>query len=570
MPAIDAAVETVVGTTTRSAIETTREHLEPVETTHKHLEPVETTAPTVDVVDSAEHAESTHEKPKEKTKVAESSSPKSTPDSSSGEASIKTSQFHYLIPASQKNRRFCFILASSAASRYPVPQLIGWNGTGLFDAALTHLAKLRAIEVYLDNLPPQEDDDVVLIVDGYDVIMQLPPEIMLKRYFKTMDDENARNAKRFGVTVDELKARDLDTTLYFGPDKICWPINWRAPRCWAVPSSTLPPKAFGPKTNNGNMVYMLPKWLNSGTLIGPADHMRDYVKATMREISATYDPTYKWKDSDQYYLANVWGRQEYFRSKMLHKDEEVPGGPSDRFLPHILKKEEKTEFHVGIEYESAMFQTKAGYEPFNGWIHYNGTDTPTAMMTKDIFEEGPDFEPFPIEMPKEIETTLSKIYDQIPEAHPGSTAKEWIRDVILGTNFVTKNIWGLWHVTGDKDVIEDQYTKFWFYPYARSLLKSAVKVLREDRYISKEPIGGRYWVRKTLYPSAEELTDELGGAWSDEEEGKFVTWDSMCKDWEKDALGGEKLPAEHVEDKVLSADSKSSSESDSERKEETS
>ncbi|KAF4981204.1 hypothetical protein FZEAL_2934 [Fusarium zealandicum] len=468
--------------------------------------------------------------------------PKPESDTKS-DLTIKTSRFHYLVPASKTNRRFCFILGSSAASRYPPPQLIGWNGTGLFDAAKTHLAKLRAFQVYLDSLPKEEDDDIVLIVDGYDVIMQLPPEIMLQRYFATMEAENKRTAERFGFSLDQVKEENLDTTLFFGADKICWPINWRAPRCWAVPPSTLPTKAFGPKTNNGNMVFMLPKWLNSGTLIGPANHMRDYVAATLKEIDHTFEPTYQWKDSDQFYLANVWGRQEYYRSKKLHGIQEVPGGPKDRILPQKFTEDQQVEFHIGIEYESAMFQTKAGYEPFNGWLHYNGTDTPTAMMEKDMFNEGSDFKPFPIEMPQAIEKSLSKIYDAIPEAHPGSTSKDWIRNIILGTNFVTKNIWGLWHVTGDKKVIEDQYTKFWFYPFARSLVKSAVKSLQASNKISEEPIGGRYWVHKTVYPEAGKLTDPLGGAWSDEETGhRFVTWNEMCNVFDKDVLGGEKAP----------------------------
>ncbi|KAH7118658.1 hypothetical protein B0J13DRAFT_680973 [Dactylonectria estremocensis] len=469
-----------------------------------------------------------------------------TENGAGSDVPIKTSQFHYLIPASKTDRRFCFLLASSAASRYPAPQIMGWNGTGLFDAAKTHLAKLRAIQVYLESLPREEDDDIVLVVDGYDVIMQLPPEIMLKRYFATMEAENKRTAERFSITLDQVKEQNLDTTLFFGPDKLCWPINRRAPRCWAIPPSTLPSKAFGPKTNNGDSFYMLPKWLNSGTLIGPANHMRDYIAATMKEIDHTYDPTYRLKDSDQYYLANVWGRQEYYRSKKLHGDE-VPGGPGDRLLPRKFTNDQQVEFHVGIEYESAMFQTKGFYQPFNGWLYYNGTDTPTAMMTKDIFEEGDGFKPSPIEMPEEIQKSLSKIYDEIPEAHPGSTSNEWIRDVVLGTNYVTKKIWCLWHATGDKKVIEGQYTKFWFYPFARSLLKSAVKSLRASNKISNQPIGGRYWVHKTVYPDSDNLTDPLGGAWSDEEVGRrFIPWDEMCKHFDKDVLGGENAEPERI------------------------
>lgn len=476
------------------------------------------------------------------------------PDAASDEEdAVKTSKFHYLIPASGKNRRLCFNLVSSAANQYPVPALMGWNGQGLLDAHATHLAKLRAIERYLNSLGPEEDEDIVLIVDGYDIILQLPPDIMLERYFEVVESENKRTAERFGITVDQVYEGNLQTTLFFGPDKICWPINWKAPRCWAVPDSTLPAKAFGPKTNNGEMTLMLPKWLNSGTLIGPAGHMRAYISATMYEIMNSWNPDNMYKDSDQFYLANVWGRQEYFRSLKLAKDGNVPGGPSDRMLPTVYNKKEEVEFHVGIEYESTMFQTKAGYERFVDWIHYTGTETPTATMSKDLFSEGEQFKPYPIEMPKRIEESLSQIYDSIPEAHPGSTSKDWIRNIFLGTNFVTKHIWALWHVTGDKAVIEDQYTKFWFYPFARSLVKASVKKLQLDNRISDKLIGGRYWVHKTTYPDAQTLTDPMGGAWSDEHGGTWVNFEEMCQDFEADVLGGEKeipAPTEQVEEHV--------------------
>lgn len=459
---------------------------------------------------------------------------------------VKTSKFHYLIPASGNNRRLCFNIVSSAANRYPAPVLVGWNATGLLSAATTHLAKLHAIQRYLDRLPKEEDDDIVLIVDGYDVVMQLPPDIMLQRYYKALESENARNAERFGISVDELYEMGFETTLFFGADKICWPIDWRAPRCWAVPDSTMPSKAFGEKTNNGQMNYLIPKWLNSGTLIGPAAHMRDYIAATLYEILNSYDPKYGHSESDQFYLANVWGRQEYFRSKQFAEDGEVKGGPKDRLLPHIYDKSVAVEYHVGIEYDSAMFQTKAGYEQWNDWIKYNSKDgsssLPAAKVDKDLKDEKENFKPYEIEMPAEVEKGLRSIYDEIADVHPGTDSSVWIRSVALGTNYITKQVWGLWHVTGDKDVIENQFTKFWFYPYARSLLKSAVRKLQTTDVISSEPIGGRYWVHKTVYPDEKSLTDELGGGWSDEDGGgRWIDYQTMCKEWEEDVLGGEKV-----------------------------
>lgn len=462
---------------------------------------------------------------------------------------LQTARFHYLIPASNTNRRLCFALVSGAVNRYPVPSLVGWNATGLLSAATTHLAKLHAIQRYLDRLSPDEDEDLVLIVDGYDVVMQLPPDVMIRRYFQVRDAEDSRNAKRFGLSVPQLKARGLATTLFFGADKICWPVDWRAPRCWAVPESPMPGKAFGDKTNNGDMNYLIPRWLNSGTLMGPAADMREYVAATLYEILNSYDEKYAHSESDQFYLANVWGRQEYFRSRRLLEDgdgkKDVEGGPSDRELPRVYDRTEPVEFHVGVDYESVLFQTKAGYEQWNDWVSYDSSlaagpeDLPSTTVDRDLKDEGPSFQPYTIPLPADVESSLRALYASI--SGPSADTSTWIRRVKLGTNFITRQVWGLWHVTGDKTPLEDQFTKFWFYPHARSLLKAGVEAMQTADVISETAIGGKRWVHKSTYPERGELRDELGGAWSDEDGGRWLDFGSLCKEWEGDVLGGEKV-----------------------------
>lgn len=50
--------------------------------------------------------------------------------------------------------------------------------------------------------------------------------------------------------------------------------------------------------------------MNSGTVIGPIDDVRALITATMAEIEEIYDENYEWKNSDQFYITNIWGRQE--------------------------------------------------------------------------------------------------------------------------------------------------------------------------------------------------------------------------------------------------------------------
>ncbi|KAL6891947.1 hypothetical protein GGI43DRAFT_205018 [Trichoderma evansii] len=450
------------------------------------------------------------------------SSPDSDPDST---PEPKTSRLHYLVPASQPNLRFCYNLVSAAVNRYPVPTLLGWHGVNEFDAAKTHLAKVRAMEQYFNSIPPEEDDDLAIIVDGYDILIQLPPEILIERYFQVAERADAHLAQRFDVSVGELHRRGLRQTVFMGPDKICWPVDHLAPRCWTAPASPISPTAWGTHMGDNFMFYSDPRWLNSGTLMGPIGDLRSYIAATMDEIRATYDPQYEFRESDQYYMANVWGRQEYWRSKMMGS--ELPESPHDKIIPAKSDPPQTTEYHVAIEYESALFQTRSGYEPYFGYMHFNESGL-TTKLTVDIREEGPLFKPPTIKMPKNVVASLSKLYDAIPEAHPGSTSADWLSVVELGVNFVTHHIYGLWHCTGGKEFISLEWPMLWFYPYVKSLLKAAVKASQAGEPLTHKLIDGRRWVPKKYYPAGDTPDDELGGGWTDLND-EFVAWKDLCQ-----------------------------------------
>lgn len=485
----------------------------------------------------------------------------------------RTSKFHYLIPASSVNVHLCYNTVSSAAARYPVPILLGWKGEGEYDAAKTHLAKLRAIQDYLHGVSEDKgknDDDLVLIVDGYDIIMQLPPEIMIERYFTIAAEADDRLARQLNLTVEEAHAKGFKNTIFWGPDKICWPGDGNAARCWAAPVSNLGTKPFGPNSGNGEMDYNDPRWLNSGTVIAPLGDLRRYIDETMVEIKHTYNEDFENSESDQYYLANVWGRQEYYRileaekNKPEEKEKKDEGegegeekrslerrdGDDEHVLPKKTSKDQKTEFHIAIEYESALFQTKAGYEKFFGFLKF---DQPgyVARMNIDVFEETANFVPSSIAMPASVFNAFSKLYQAIPESLRKDGIEDvggWIRSLPLGVNYVTRHIYGLWHCTGGKDPIAKEYPLQWYTPYVRSMLRGAVAASRDGELISSVPIDGRLWAPQTYYPRMNAdaangtAPDEgqYGGAWSDYNDGEFVTWKELCGDFEEELLAGEK------------------------------
>lgn len=501
------------------------------------------TAPEVKPTEAPTTEESEAEKPKEDNSEGKGSEEKPAeekpvPDKSNYKAQPGdlVSRLHYLIPASKSNLHFCYNLLSSTATRWPIPTILGWHGTGELDAAVTHLAKLRTIDRYLNQLDEADDDDLVVIIDGYDILLQLPPEVMIERYFEVANKADAQLAKRFGINVKEARALGLRQTIFWGPDKVCWPVDHAASRCWAVPPSTLPGDSFGPNTGNGDMVFNNPRWLNSGTVIGRIDDMRTLINATLGEVEGTYNPEYQFKESDQFYVSNLWGRQEYYRSLQARNGDPPEGGPENKEIPTKRYENQTTEYHVSLDYESAMFQTRAGYEPFFGYLPFS-TSGLNANMNIDMFEQGDNFVPYDIPMPANVYSALDKLYDSIPEKHNGVPTNDWIRTIKLGVNYVTKHIFPLFHCTGPKHFLEAELPKMWWFPYAKSLVKATAKAYKEEELITSHHVDGRKWASKNLYPA--DMEDELGGAWVDYDGATFVGWDKLCGAYEKHLFVGE-------------------------------
>lgn len=435
---------------------------------------------------------------------------------------------------------------------YPVPIINGYHLEDELDAAVSHLAKVRNIMRYLDDLPPSADDDLMLIIDGYDVVMTLPVEIMLKRYFEVVDSMNAKLEERFGPgstqDVPGGKGEQPRQTILFGADKVCWPVDWNRPACWAVPSDTgIPKGAFGHE--DGRIEHNQPLWLNSGTIIGPIGDMRLMMAATMERIRVDYDEQYEFRESDQKYMSDVWADQEYFRSvrELKYKGlvpvgggEPVPkGGPAERHIP-VLAPRQRSEYHIAMEYESALFQTRAGNDEFIARPTFSGPGYTTLVQTN--YNRKANFQPYEITLPADVIASLVRLFKSIADLQElKSTPSEIIRHLQLGTNLVTKRVYALFHCTGGKDFLNDLWPTLWYYPYARSMLRAAIRETVKGRPLSPELIDGRIWTMAHTYPASTPRGDDVGieaaGAWADVTDG-WLSWKELCGEWEEEMFGG--------------------------------
>lgn len=432
---------------------------------------------------------------------------------SQGKAS-KTLNLHLLTTATANDINICRLLLSAAVLSYPPVVLLDWHGEGEFNAAEDHLAKLRGPLRYFDSLPASSDDDLVLLVDGYDVIFQLGPDVLLQRYHETIRSSNARLEAQFGK--EHVEKHSMYHTILYGPDVLCYPIDFKRPACWLVPESTLRRDIFGPETDR-NTEHTRPRWLNSGTMLGPVRDVKKLFETAMENMNRTWNPDFYGRNSDQMYLADVWAEQEYVRMTSTGKDVAFPfrGALPDEDKPNVwtpeVKDREKAELHVAIDYESHLFQTVANFYDILKWNSFSQTHIIHSILGKAKAWSFPD----DIANAKLPYRSLDLTWED-----SGLKRKSW-KDVALGLNIVTENIFPILHFTGNKLYRDMWWENMWFFSEADKLLKA-----KPDRG-AIATIDGVKWMPYKPYGKESARQD----TWADT--GELLPWKEICGEHEE-------------------------------------
>jgi hypothetical protein len=437
---------------------------------------------------------------------------------SKGPSKTSNPQFHLLLPATSSNVNLCRLLLSAAITGYPNPIFLGWEGHGQYNGSESHLFKISETLAYLGSLPPSADNDLVLVLDAYDIWLQLRPDVVIKRYHTAIEKANNR-LKSEGIHSIDHGGAIIKQSILFGPDKTCWPDDERRAACWAIPESSLASDMFGPATDTW-MVPNRPRWLNSGTIMGPAQDMRAMFAATMGVVRRKYDEGFEFRNSDQYYFQEMWAEQEVGRSMRRDGKVEAPlVKPDVRGTIPKIPRGIRTEHHVALDYESDVFQTSAAYTEYLTWMSFNHS-TPLVNQvsgtTKRIDQ---------MVLSGDIESSIPPFGADKPNTTL-PTGKGWA-DMMLGTNMVTQQIFPVWHMTGEKSYRTRWWPRMWFHPHAEALLdaskREAAQWKKGERAIAKAKgisyTGAEMQVREK--PSGTDV-----GVWTDQ--GNFVPWDSMC------------------------------------------
>jgi hypothetical protein len=440
--------------------------------------------------------------------------------------------FHLVLPATASNLNLCRLLLSGAVTGYPEPVLVGWEGHGLYDGAQSHLFKISETLAYLTSLPPSADEDLVLLLDAYDVWMQLRPDVLISRYFHVIEKANQR-LKDEGIYGVQHGGSDVRQSLLFGADKTCWPGDAQRPACWSVTPSPLSDIAFGPRTDE-DMIMARPKWLNSGSIIGPVKDMRDMFEGTMEQVRHGFDESYEFRNSDQYYFQNMWAEQEVGRLLLKNSSftppelgiDDTTGQMKYGHMPDFSDGH-RTEYHVSLDHETDIFQTSAAYTEFMTWMSFNhGTAPRTGSPAQHRLDQ--------LTLPADIAQSPPP-FAQIDSDPTLPPRHDWA-DLMLGMNAITKTIFPIFHMTGDKTYRDRWWSRMWFQPYGKELLSA---VTNEDLALYQgeknliASASGVKWYHPTVFNAND--TSSLGtlsraGAWSDQ--GVRLSWEDLCLEHE--------------------------------------
>ncbi|KAI1610060.1 hypothetical protein EDD36DRAFT_468115 [Exophiala viscosa] len=418
--------------------------------------------------------------------------------------STNSNFFHLIIPATNGGVRFCKTLFSAAVLDYPTPIVINWAGNDekakrgdIYGG--THTAKVSGILRYLDSLGSESDQELVLIVDGYDLWFQLPPSVLLDRYQRAIAQANARLRRRLGDAADKA---DIRQTIIVAAGKICWPQSPDSPTCTLLPESELAPDTYDDPDDN-ELKDIRARWLNSGFIMGPAVDVRRVMKRAEQVILAD-----QWAFSDQMAFNEIFAQQEYqrelLRMKHLSSVQKLVGRVNKYFgledqRSKLIAETNATaigidpavtnqtyEYHLGLDYTGGITHTLDGEYYKLRWLTFSKLEDP-AELAKLPHPERVD-QHF---LEKDIAGSALP-FSVIGDNDTALSSQQW-NEVPLWTEMYSAVVPATFHMNRPKAPIESEWSRTWFYPHLRKHLRARILAPRTPVAVTTDLHGQRQW-----------------------------------------------------------------------------
>ena len=379
-----------------------------------------------------------------------------------------------ILPAQSPSHSLCKVIASAVALGYPAPVIVNWlpehdANVDATSGSPSHLAKISGVLDFLewatsDDAPETsrlEEDDLVLMLDAYDIWLQLPPDVLLRRYFEA----NRRANDALAIRYEHLADSDLPLqTIIASAQKRCYaPKNKMSDlHCSQLPESTLPANVFGFLTDFTlfNYQYARPKYLNSGSFMGPAGELRRYFRRVndRMEDYLAQSPTSDELSGDQGIFAEILGEQEASRNGLCAQS-------AAEWTERQQAKANELEYHVGLDYAQELFYPTCYSEHSGSFLRVQDS----ASVRRKSKQAGIS----PARM-QELSSDISSAPGPLAAIEGSSVQSQTWESVPLYMDLWTTSIpvavhHNAWR-NGLKSRLETWWDRTWYFPYLRKLL----------------------------------------------------------------------------------------------------
>ncbi|TQN69843.1 hypothetical protein CSHISOI_05637, partial [Colletotrichum shisoi] len=382
----------------------------------------------------------------------------------------------------------CKMLMSALVSGYPSPVIVNWGrdfnkGPGGFGGS--HLGKIDGSLDFLDAITsddaPEDErlgpDDLVLIADAYDVWFQLPPSILIRRYMAQNDAADERIRKgwsepRSWFSSDSSKRSPTPRqSIIISTQKRCWPDASLGsdPHCDQLPESSARKDMYGPHTDEDpeQMHDRRPRYVNSGSIIGPVGEMRRMLRRAQEKVVAKRAAGLD-IFSDQGIFAEIFGEQEIWRTSKREDHAQWVKNQTEH-PEDAAKEQQEHDFGVGLDYVQDLF-TPTVFEEDDGLyvVLSNGS------ALRDTAAERGIIPPRVSGVPEDMIGMRSPLEETGVNVHLG-----W-NDLPLYTDFWSTSVPVMVHHNAHRNGLKEErlrdwWKNNWFFPYLRQLLEVQAK-----------------------------------------------------------------------------------------------
>ncbi|WXC54337.1 hypothetical protein SNK03_000339 [Fusarium graminearum] len=299
------------------------------------------------------------------------------------------------MPADSPHINLCKTIMSAVAMGYPMPILLNWKreyNRPSWHFAGSHIAKLESLLAAIQVLLEQDvsEDDIAVLVDAYDMWFQLPPSVLLERYYRLNREADARAQKQWAHLniSDDFPIPPPRQDVIVTAAKDCFPDAYSGsdPRYEHWPDSPMPKDMYGDGTDKVPWSFdparkykkVRPRCVNSGLIMGTMGGLRNALQRSKEKIDAVaMKGRQLW--SDQALIGEVIGDQEIYREWTRHLGSSWNGSSSLNnrdALPYDVRKiadaalsGQRFEFGIGLDYNFTTAPPTCSSEEDGFFVH---------------------------------------------------------------------------------------------------------------------------------------------------------------------------------------------------------